>query len=147
MPLLEQVLERNPDSVKLVHKNFPLPSHKFAMKAAIASLAAYSQGRFWEFQDRLLKDYNKLNDDKVMEIVAELDLDRTRFEENMKDPQLAVRIRKDVDDGRNAGVRGTPTVFINGRRLKNRSINGFQQAIDKELSKIQGKQAPNRDGR
>ena len=65
MPVLEQVLEKNPDKVKLVFKNFPLRNHKFAMPAATAALAAEKQGKFWEFHDLLFKDYNRLNEQKV----------------------------------------------------------------------------------
>jgi protein-disulfide isomerase len=54
----------------------------------------------------------------------------------MKDPKITAMIRQDVREGAQAGVRGTPTVFINGRLLKKRSLQGFQAAIDKELQKL-----------
>ena len=136
MPVLEQVLETYPDDVKIVFKNFPLRSHKFAVKASIAALAAESQGKFWEFHDLLFKNYNKLNDQKIREIALELGLDQTEFKEKMKDPKITAIIRQDVRDGAQAGVRGTPTIFINGRRLNDRSLKGFQAAIDKELQKL-----------
>ncbi|MCP4374434.1 MAG: thioredoxin domain-containing protein [Deltaproteobacteria bacterium] len=136
MPLLEQVLEKYPDDVKIVFKNFPLRNHKFALKAATAALAAQSQGKFWEFHDLLFKNYNKLNDQKISEIALELGLDQTEFEKKMKDPKITAMIRRDVRDGAQAGVRGTPTIFINGRRLNDRFLEGFQAAIDKELQKL-----------
>ena len=110
------------------------------MKAATVALAAESQGKFWEFHDMLFKNYNKLNDQKISEIALELGLDQTQFEKKMKDPKITARIKQDVREGAQAGVRGTPTVFINGKRLKNRSLKGFQAAIDKELQKL-GKKA------
>ncbi len=140
MPLLEQVLEKYPDDVKIVFKNFPLRNHKFALKAATAALAAESQGKFWEFHDLLFKNYNKLNDQKISEIALELGLDQTEFEKKMKDPKITAMIRRDVRDGAQAGVRGTPTIFINGRRLNDRSLEGFQATIDTELQKL-GKKA------
>ena len=136
MPLLEQVLEKYPDDVRIVYKNFPLRNHKFAMKAATAALAAESQGKFWEFHDLLFKNYNKLNDQKIREIALEFGLDQTEFNKKMKAPKITAMIRQDVREGAQAGVRGTPTVFINGRRLNNRSLKGFQAAIDKELQKL-----------
>lgn len=136
MPLLEQVLEKYPDDVKIVFKNFPLRNHKFALKAATAALAAKSQGKFWEFHDLLFKNYNKLNDQKISEIALELSLDQTEFEKKMKDPKITAMIRQDVREGAQAGVRGTPTIFINGRRLNDRFLKGFQAAIDKELQKL-----------
>jgi protein-disulfide isomerase len=141
VPVLEQVLETYPDDVKIVFKNFPLRNHKFAMKASIAALAAESQGKFWEFHDLLFKNYNKLNDQKISEIALELGLDQTEFNKKMKDPKITAMIRQDVREGTKAGVRGTPTIFINGRRLNNRSLKGFQATIDRELQKLRKKAA------
>ena len=106
------------------------------MKAAMAALASGSQGKFWEFHDLLFENYNKLNDQKIREIALALGLDQAEFEKKMKDPRIEAMIRQDVRDGVQAGVQGTPTVFINGRRLKDRSLKGFQVAIDKELQKL-----------
>ncbi len=139
MPLLEQVLGQYPKEVKVVFKNFPLQNHKFAMRAAIAALAAGSQGKFWEFHDLLFKDYNRLNDEKVKEIAKKLELDEQAFEKKMADPQIVQKIRQDYADGVNAGVSGTPTLFINGKLLRNRSMEGFGEIIDKELGKARGK--------
>ena len=135
MPALEQVLEKNPDQVKLVFKNFPIRNHKFAMEAAIAALAAEKQGKFWEFHDLLFKDYNRLNEQKVKEIAQQLKLDMEKFEKDRKDPQTRAMINRDLAEGNRAGVRGTPTVFINGRLLRNRSMAGFQELIEKALNK------------
>ena len=142
MPVLEQVLEKNPENVKFAFKNYPLRNHKFAMKAAIAALAAGSEGKFWEFHDELYKNYNKLSDQKIREIAIGLGFDQAEFEKRMSDPKIAAMIRQDLQDGAKAGVRGTPTIFINGRRLKNRSLQGFQAAIDRELQRL-GKKAGN----
>jgi protein-disulfide isomerase len=133
LPLLEQVLEKNPNTVKLVFKNFPLPRHGFATKAAAAALSAGRQGKFWEFHDRLFDNYRNLSDEKFKAISKELGLNQLEFEKGMKDPEILARVRRDSMDGKNAGVRGTPTIFINGRQLKNRTLQGFQTLIDKEL--------------
>ncbi len=135
MPVLEQVLEKNPNQVKLVYKNFPLRNHKFAMPAAIAALAAEKQGKFWEFHDLLFKDYNRLNEQKIKEIAQQLNLDMEKFEKDRKDPRIRAMINRDLSEGNRAGVRGTPTVFINGRLLRNRNPAGFQELIEKALKK------------
>ena len=135
MPVLEQVLEKNPNQVKLVFKNFPIRNHKFAMPAAIAALAAEKQGKFWEFHDRLFKDYNRLNEQKVKEIAQQLKLDMEKFEKDRKDPRIRAMINRDLAEAKRAGVRGTPTVFINGRLVRNRSMTGFQELIEKALKK------------
>ena len=133
MPELEQVLERYPNQVKLVFKNFPLRNHKFSMQAAIAALAAEKQGKFWEFHDLLFKDYNYLNEQKIEEIAQQLKLNMEKFDKDRKDPQIMAMINRDLAEGNQAGVRGTPTVFINGRLLRNRSMAGFQELIEKAL--------------
>ena len=135
MPELEQVLEKYPNQVKLVFKNFPLRNHKFAMQAAIAALAAEKQGKFWEFHDLLFKDYNHLNEQKIREIAQQLNLDMEKFEKDRKNPQIMAMINRDLSEGNQAGVRGTPTVFINGRLLRNRSMAGFQELIEKALKR------------
>jgi len=133
--LLDQVLEKNPDNVKLVFKNFPLQRHKLSQPAAAAALAADSQGKFWEYHDLLFKYQEKMEADTFLKIAAELGLDLKAFEEKRKSPETLARIQRDAGDGQRAGVRGTPTVFINGRQLKQRTLKGFQELIDKELVK------------
>jgi protein-disulfide isomerase len=137
VPLLEQVLETYPDKVKIVFKNFPLRNHKNAMKAATAALAAGDQGKFWEFHDLLFKNYKSLNDKKINDIAIVMKLDQTEFEQKMKTPEIANQIQQDTADGRKAGVRGTPAVFINGKLLRDRSFNGFKVIIDEALKKSQ----------
>lgn len=136
MPLLEQVLETYPKEVKLVFINFPLRNHKFARQAAAASLAADRQGKFWEFHDRLFNHYNRLNDEKIREIAVDLGLNMDEFEKDTKDTKLLAKINQDVRIGIGVGVKGIPSIFINGRLLKNRNLKGFQAIIEKELKKV-----------
>ena len=136
VPVLEQVLEQYPQEVKLVFKHFPLRSHKFAFKAAQASMAADKQGKFWEFHDLLFKDYNELNDQKVTEIRTSLELDADQFQSAMSDPAIRDLINSDLSNGNAAGVRGTPTVYINGKVLRDKSLNGFRKKINQILSDL-----------
>jgi protein-disulfide isomerase len=134
-PLLQQVLEKYSKDVKLVHKNFPLSKHKFATKAAKAALAADKQGKFSEFHEKLFKNQRNLNDAMVQKIATELGLDMVKFNKDKNDPNFQTLIMRDVKEARLAGVRGIPTIFINGKRLKSRGLKGFQQMIDAELAK------------
>ena len=120
----------------MVFKHFPLRSHKYALKAAQASMAADKQGKFWEFHDLLFKDYNKLNDQKVAEIRTGLNLDADRFQRDMADPSIKAQIDADLRNGTTAGVRGTPTVFINGKLLRDKSLKGFQRQINQALAEL-----------
>ena len=123
-----------------MHKNFPIRSHQFALKAAIAALAAGRQGKFWEFHDELYKNYNKLNDQKIDEIAKQLQLNETEFNENQKDPQLVDLIRQDYEEGIRLGIRGVPTVFVNGKKMRDRSPESLEAAIEQELAKTKGPQ-------
>jgi protein-disulfide isomerase len=96
--------------------------------------AAEKQGKFWEFHDLLYENYNKLNNAKVIEISKELGLDVEKLLRDMKNPQILALISRDKREGDRAGVRGTPTIFINGRQFKDRrSLQGFGAVIDREL--------------
>jgi protein-disulfide isomerase len=129
------VIEKYPNQVKIVYKNFPIRSHKYSELAAKAALAAQKQGKFWPFHDLLYVHYKDLSDKKMYEIANQLKLDMIRFEKDRKDPAIAEKVRADLRDGNSAGVRGVPTVFINGRSLRNRSLEGFSKMIEKELQK------------
>lgn len=133
--MLEQVLEKFPKDVKLVFKNFPLPSHRFARKAAAAALAAERQGKFWEYHDMIFDNMKDLSDAKFTEFAKELGLDAARFSADMKDPVIEGLIQRDVNEGREAGIRGTPSVFVNGKTLKQRNAKGFATMIQAELKK------------
>ena len=133
MPLLEQVLGKYPKDVKLVFLNFPLRNHTFARQSAAAALAAGKQGLFWEFHNALFENYNKLNEEKITSIATGLNLNMEKFERDRAKPELTNLINRDLQQGQVAGVRGTPSIFVNGKLLSNRSLEGFSQAIDREI--------------
>ncbi|WP_163339317.1 thioredoxin domain-containing protein [Desulfopila sp. IMCC35008] len=128
------MLENNADNVKIVFKNMPLQFHKMADPAHRAALAAGEQGKFWEFHDKLFAA-KKLSNELIDATAAELALDITKFKADMDSPKIRMMINKDLSDAKKAGVTGTPTVFINGRKLQQRSLQGFQKLIDEELTK------------
>jgi protein-disulfide isomerase len=136
VPTLEQVVAAYPQQVKVVFKHFPLSMHRFAQPAAIASLAARNQGKFWPLHDQLFANYNKLNDDLIRQLAESVGLDMVRFDLDMVNPTLQQEVAADTQLGAQAGVRGTPAVYINGMQLKDRSFDGFKQTIDAELKKI-----------
>jgi len=135
IPLLEQVLEHYPNEVKVVSKEFPLAMHKKAKGASIAALAAGEQGKYWEYHDKLLDNYNKLSGEKYLEIAEELGLDMEAFKKSLTDPKHQKAIAKDMKDGSSAGVTGTPTIFVAGRRLQNRTLEGVKAIVEPELKK------------
>lgn len=135
VPLLDQVMEKYKGKVKLTFKNMPLQFHEMAEPAARAALAANEQGKFWEFHDQLFAT-PQLKPESVTGIATSLGLDMSRFNADMMSPVIRQKLNKDMLDAQKAGVTGTPTVFINGRKLKQRSLEGFQAIIDEELKKV-----------
>lgn len=104
------------------------------MPAAKAAMAAHNQGKFWEFHDRLFAD-TPLNNDKIKQIAVDLGLDMDRYEKDMNSPAVQQLVIRDLREGQDVGVRGTPTLFLNGAPVKNRSPAGIQEMIDTQLAK------------
>lgn len=129
------MLDRYQREVKFAVKHYPLASHKYARKAASAALAAHRQGKFWEFHGMLLKNYRALNDEKIQDIARELNLDMAKFNGDMESPTVQMLIKRDIRNGREVGIRGIPAFFINGKNLKKRTPEGFQEMIEAELKK------------
>lgn len=129
------MFEKYSKEMKLVFKNFPLRNHKFARPAANAALAANKQGKFWELHDQLYENYNRLSEQKIREIAQQVGLEMEKFDKDIKDPKLKAIVERDFQEGVGAGVRGIPTIFVNGRQLRSRSFQGFQAAIEKELAR------------
>jgi protein-disulfide isomerase len=129
------VLEKYPQDVKVVHKNYPRPNQKIALDAAKAALAAHRQGRFWDYHHKLFENYKQLDDAKFEGLATDLGLDLERFKKDMDDASIQELINRDVNEGRDAGIRGIPTIFINGKLLKSRDVPGFLQKVNAELQK------------
>ena len=129
------MLDKNPGKVNIVIKHFPLQSHKFARRAAAVALAADRQGKFWECHEKIFENLRTINEAKVQEIALEIGLDLEKLNKDAIDPAIQNLINRDLNNGRQSGVRGTPAIFVNGKRLNNRSLDGFQQEIETELKK------------
>jgi len=130
------VLEKHPNKIKVVFKNFPLSSiHPFAHQAALAALAAHAQGKFWEFHNKLFENYKALSDVRIQEIAKELKLDMEKFNRAIKNPSLQKLIARDIADGRGAGVEGIPALFVNGKLPPEGSLRGLEDLIEAELKK------------
>jgi len=135
-PTLQQLIAKYPKDVNLVIKHYPLTQmHKSAKNAAIASLAAVKQNKYKEFCDILFKNYRNINDDTIQTYAKEAGLDLTALNNEMKDPELEKIITADMAQGQKLGVRGVPSIYINGKPFKGRSMDNFTNIIDKELKK------------
>ena len=137
-PLKDLVKAYNGE-VAVVFKHFPLSFHKEAMPAAKASIAAGQQGKFWEYHDKLFAEQKALRgvtEETFVKWAEELGLDTAKFQAAFKDPATEAMVKKDMEEGRKAGLRGTPSVYINGRKFQPQrgySVAAFKQVIDKEF--------------
>lgn len=146
MPTLEQVLEKFPKEVRVVELNYPLSRHQFAKPAAAAALAAGKQGKFWELHDLLFENHSKINNQLIVKLARDLGLDMEKFERDRKSPEVTNQINRDMMQGKMHGVRGTPTVFVNGKRLTDRSLDAITFAINRELGREQTASSGNNAG-
>ena len=135
--LMTQVLASYPKEVRLVYKQFPLSTiHPQAMAASKAALAAGRQGKYWEMHDLLFRNQHDLSPEKLSELAGSLQLDVMQFEKDMESPEVLAQISREQQEGKSADVVGTPTIFVNGKRLMNRSLDGFKQMIDASLGRV-----------
>ncbi len=116
-PLISQLLDHFGDELCYVWRHLPLTDvHPAAQVAAEAAEAAGAQARFWEMHDLLLADEDDLTISDIYRAASTLDLDLTRFSEELTGRDHAPRVARDVQSADASGVSGTPTFFINGRR-------------------------------
>lgn len=109
--------------------------HSFARNAASAALAANKQGKYWEFSQKLFENSASLNEAKVQDIAKQLGLDLTIFNHDLNDPLIQRLIANDMNEAEKAAVQGTPTVFVNGKVVKNLGAYEIQTMIENELKK------------
>jgi protein-disulfide isomerase len=134
-PMLEEVLKNNKD-VNLVFKQFPLTSiHPQAMPAAKAVVAAGKQGKFWEMHDIVFENNRALSNDNLKEYAGKIGLDVAKWEKDFASPEVQAQVDREMQEARAADVTGTPTIFVGGKRLQNRSPEGFKQLIDEAMKR------------
>jgi protein-disulfide isomerase len=128
-----------PGKVRFVYRHFPLTKiHPYAQKAAEAAVCAGEQGRFWEMHDSLFRSQRDLGVESLKRRAKELGVDAAAFDVCLDSGRTAARIKEDVSDAAKAGVRGTPTLFINGRMLLGNQPVELRAIIDDELRRAAG---------
>ncbi len=143
LPLIEKEYIRT-GKVKMVYRDFPLETiHPYAEKAAEAAQCAGEQGKFWEMHDMLFKNHTALGLDNLKKYAMDLDLSPTLFDNCLDTGKFAEEVRKDMLDGQNVGVQGTPTFFVGystkGKNIQGTPIRGsrpymaFKQVFDEML--------------
>ena len=133
---LTTVAKAYPNDVRLVFKQFPLEMHSEAALAAEASLAANAQGKFWEMHDRIFANPRSLSEANMIAWAKEFGLDATRFATELKTHKYQATVNREIREGIEAGVQGTPTVFFNGRLYRGAlKVEELKAAIDVALKR------------
>jgi protein-disulfide isomerase len=148
-PTLDQVRQAyGPDKVRMIWKNNPLPFHQNAKPAAEAAMGVLSlagNDAFWKFHDTAFKNQSALGDDSYGKWAQDAGVkagDMATFKAGLASHKWADRVDKDLNDGKAAGVQGTPSFFVNGVFINGaQPFDAFKKTIDQELDKAKAKLA------
>ena len=136
-PVVQQLLKEHGDRVHLVYRHFPLPQHKNAKPAAYAATSAGAQGKFWEMHDMLFEhqeDWADSNNAKTIFLgyAVSLGLNVAAFSAAFDNPNIATHVEEDFQSGIVSQVTGTPTFFLNGKKIESpSSYDEFTKLIPK----------------
>jgi len=133
--VITQVMTTYGDKVRYVHRDYPLPFHQNARKAAEAARCAGEQEKFWEVHDAIFKA-DAITDETIATAVTATAIDKTKYDACMSEGRTKKMIDEDMAAGANVGVSGTPAFFVNGRMLSGaQPFDRFKALIDEELAK------------
>jgi protein-disulfide isomerase len=129
------VLDTYGDKIHFVYREYPLPNHQNARPAAEAGQCANEQGKFWPYHDRLFANQQRLSVNDLKQHAKDLGLDTVKFNACVDSRKYKDAVEKDIAEGNEAGVDGTPAIFINGRLVSGaQPFDVFKKIIDEELS-------------
>ena len=140
---IDEILAKHPADVRLVFKQFPLDIHSQAALAAEAALAAHAQGKFWPMHDKLYANFRSLSPEKINEVAKEVGLDMVRFTKDMKSGQYKQVVAKELAEGEQAGVSGTPTLFVDGKHYNGPvETQALEEVLRAELKTLAARATP-----
>jgi protein-disulfide isomerase len=122
-PKVLAIAAEYPKDVKVIFKQFPLDQHSRARFAAEASLAANAQGKFWQLHDKMFANFRQLTRENILKWAGEVGIDVPRFTREIDSHKYRAIVDRELNEGSEAGVMGTPTFFIDGKRY-----NGAMEA-------------------
>jgi protein-disulfide isomerase len=136
-PTVNALLSRYDGKVRLVHKDLPLESlHPQARQAAEAARCAHEQGKFWEYHDKLYATAPKASADDLRSYAKDVGLNADSFDRCFASGKYKEVVQRDLNEGAQLGLTGTPTFFINGREISgNQPSEAFEAIIDEELAR------------
>lgn len=138
-PAINEVLSLYGEEVQLEYRHFPLPFHQFAQQAAVAAEAAGQQGEFFAYHDLLFENQAAWSNAAApnalfISYAEELDLDMDQFRRQMNSSILREKVQSDLAEGRERGVTGTPTFFLNGEVMQIQTFEDFINQIGEAVN-------------
>lgn len=131
---VKDLLAAYPGKIRLVYRDYPLPMHARAPKAAEAAHCAADQGKYWEMHDKLFASSDQLEPSDLKAHARGIGLDGAAFDKCLDSGEKAKTVEMHRQAGEEAGVTGTPAFFINGRQLSGaQPIDAFKAIVDEEL--------------
>jgi protein-disulfide isomerase len=135
-PAVEQLLLKYGDEIRYVFRDYPLPNHSRATPASVAAYCAGDQGQFWSFYENLMVIEGDLSDGDLVQRAANLGLDAEQFNACYTSRRYENDVLEAMKQGRALGVTGTPTFFINGRKLVGAvSYDQLRTVVEEELNR------------
>ena len=136
LPTLKTLKKDYEGKIRISFMHLPLPFHKDAPLAAEASLAANAQGKFWEYHDVLFANQKALKRDQLEKYAQDLGLNMDKFKAALDNGTFKKQVESDKAKAREVGASGTPTFFVNGRKLVGaQPVAAFKKLIDEQLKK------------
>ncbi|MDP9000609.1 MAG: thioredoxin domain-containing protein [Myxococcota bacterium] len=133
VPLMDAVIAAHPGKVRLVYKSYTLQFHVRGEPAARAAFAAGAQGKFWEMEHLLFERQLHLEDADLERYAQMLRLDSAKWKADIDSPAVKERIAHDHKLGEELKVKGTPTIYVNGRELDIEADESLEQRVASEL--------------
>jgi len=131
----DQIAEEFPGDVRVEFWQHPLTIHPNAENAAVASLAAHRQGKFWDYHDEVFRNQSVLDPDSLVRYAEQLGMDGARFKSDYADPELRARARAEAAAADRFGAKSTPAFMINGKlRTGWGSWYAFRSDVERELN-------------
>ena len=136
-PVMEQVRTVYEGEINYVVRYFPIPGHQNSMNAALAAEAAAQQGRFEDMYHRLFETQAKWGEQQVSHAATfrgyaeAMGLDMDAYDAAIADPATQQRVEVDRDEGLYAGVTGTPSFFLDGKKLELRQLSDLSDALNR----------------
>lgn len=127
IPVIDELLDRY--DIAFYYRNFPLEMHENSFIAAEAAECANEQGKFWEYHDVLFENQGKLNKEGLKSYAEQISINTEQFNNCLDNERYKNQIESDIKEGKSLGIVGTPTFFVNGRKVSGADKEKIQKFL------------------